>query len=561
MSDALRVLIVDDDLTNRLVLRALLKESGYTTIEADNGEKAVAAVMAEHVDIVLLDAMMPVMDGYQAARLIKDQSDHFIPIIFLTAMTDEKALARCIESGGDDFLTKPYNHVILRAKIDSMLRIAKLYKKIESQNVELNKHNARVSQEINVSKKVFSNILNTEAFNSYSGLRCSMSPMSIFNGDMILAERNHSDGLDMMVSDFTGHGLSAAIGSIPVADIFGTMTRKGFSFSETLSECNNKLKKLLPTQMFMAAAFISMDRNNNVVTVVNCGLPELYLYRDGKIVKTFKSLNLPMGIIMQSPDGFSYEMESLHYGDRIIAATDGLMEAQNAQGEYFGKERVLNSINSCKSPDMMFDKLLNDCLTFSSATEQRDDVTLLEICHIENIEPQARVESGRSMKPARWSIQFSLDIQSLRNFDILPYVMQGINGLQSIPNGRSTIHTILTEIYANALDHGILKLDSAMKNSPEGYLQYYQEKQARLETMQEGNIQIMLTHELKPEGGGKLVIHVADSGEGFDYSRMNLNMEQNKGYSGRGMALITRLCKEVKFLGKGNAVMAVYEWN
>lgn len=561
MTEKIRVLIVDDDLTNRLVLRALLKESGHQTIEAEDGEQAVAAVSEGGIDIVLLDVMMPVMDGYQAARIIKDTSTQFIPIIFLTAMTDEKSLAKCIESGGDDFLTKPYNHILLRAKIESMLRISALYKRVEAQNIELNKHQNRIQQEINVAKKVFANILSSDVRSSYTGLRYSMSPMSIFNGDMILAERNKSDGLDIMVSDFTGHGLSAAIGSIPVSDIFSAMIRKGFSFAETLAECNNKLKKLLPTQMFMAAAFISVDRSNNVVTVVNCGIPELYLVRDGNVAHTFKSMNLPLGIINQNPENYTYEMESLHYGDRIIVMTDGILEAQNTAGEFYGKDKMLASVATAKSPDQLFDKILNDCLAFSAEVEQRDDITLLELCHKEQVEYKSKEEVVRTLKPAAWSMRFSLDVQSLRNFDILPYVMQGVNGLQSIPNGRSTIHTILTEIYANALDHGVLKLDSAMKNSPEGYMHFYQEKHARLETIEEGNIQIELSHELKPGGGGKLTIHVVDSGQGFDYSKRNTDLSQNTGYSGRGMGLIEKLCKDVQFLGKGNAVKAVFEWD
>ena len=266
MADKTTVLIVDDELTNRLILRALLKESGFDSLEAVNGQEAVEIVDAHNVDIVLLDVMMPVMDGYKAAKIIKARSGSFIPILFLTALSDDKALAECIEAGGDDFLTKPYNHIILHAKIDSMLRIRKLYTQIEKQNEELNRHNARIQQEVNVAKKVFGNLLNHNMRKKNTGLRYSMSPMSVFNGDMILAERNQTDGLDVLISDFTGHGLSAAIGSIPVSDIFYTMTKKGFPCTETLAEANNKLIKLLPTQMFMAAAlFISLvhiDINN-----------------------------------------------------------------------------------------------------------------------------------------------------------------------------------------------------------------------------------------------------------------------------------------------------------
>ena len=118
MLEDITILVVDDDVTNRLVLRALLKESGFKTLEAENGKVAVAVVEEHHVDIILMDIMMPVMDGYEAARIIKTNHDVFIPIIFLTAMTDEAALAECIKVGGDDFLTKPVDFAMLKEKLN-----------------------------------------------------------------------------------------------------------------------------------------------------------------------------------------------------------------------------------------------------------------------------------------------------------------------------------------------------------------------------------------------------------------------------------------------------------
>ena len=560
MTNATRVLIVDDDLINRMVLTALLSAAGYVVSEAVDGQQAVSVFQEQAFDIVLLDIMMPVMDGYQAAKIIKQNSTRFVPIIFLTALTDDQALAKCLESGGDDFLIKPYNHIVLRAKIDSMLRIAALYKKVEAQNLELNEYHHRVQQEIDVGKTVFSKILSGASRTTHSGLHYSMSPMSIFNGDMIVAEKNKSGGLDIMISDFTGHGLSAAIGSIPVSDIFAAMTSKGFAFSEILAECNNKLKKMLPTQMFMAAAFISIDRSNHVVTVVNCGLPEVYLVRNGAVVKAFKSMNLPLGIIQQAAENYAYEMEAIQFGDSMLAMTDGVLEAQNSSAEMYGKQRLLSNLKANVSASGLMDKILQDCAQHAADVGQSDDITLLEFSYLESVETVVRQEVAKALKPAQWSMRFSLDMQSLRNFDILPYIMQGINGLQSIPNGRSTVHTILTEIYANALDHGLLNLDSSMKNSPDGYLAFYQEKQRRLDTIVKGNVQIELAHELKPGGGGKLVIHVIDSGKGFDFLKRNTDLSNNAGYSGRGMGLIQKLCTEVRFLGKGNVIMAVYEW-
>ena len=563
MADNLTILIVDDDVTNRLILRALVKELGYLTVEAEDGQKAIEMVLTHDIDIVLMDVMMPVMDGYDAARIIKMESSGFIPIIFLTAMTDEKSLAKCIEVGGDDFLTKPYNHVLLKSKIESMVRIKALYEKVSVQNDALSEHKARVNQEMILAKNVFSNLINHNMKGKQTGLNFSMSSMSVFNGDVILAERNKADGLNVLIGDFTGHGLTAALGSIPVSDMFYTMTQKGFSYAEVLSSINNKLVRLLPTSMFMAAVFISVDRHNNVATIINSGLPEIYLVRNNKIIKTFSSSSFAMGIEKNSPDDISSEMVSLEYGDRIFVATDGIMEAENREGELYGKQRILDSINENSRPEFLFDKILFDCLDFCGQAEQSDDVTLLELCHLEEVSYDEENTNGISTsKSSNWSMQFSLDAESLRKFDLLPYIMQGVNGLQSISHGHSALTTVLTEVYANALDHGLLDLDSSMKSTAEGYMEFYQEKSSRLQNIKEGDIRIELSHEATKSGGGRLTIHVMDSGPGFDYEKIkNIPLNENKGYSGRGLSLINHLCKEVKILGKGNAIMAVYEWD
>ena len=555
-----KVLVVDDDLTNRLVLRALLKDSGHESIEVENGEQAVEAVEKEYVDIILLDVMMPVMDGYQAAKIIKSRSKRFIPIIFLTAMTDEAALAKCIEAGGDDFLTKPYNHILLNSKIESMLRIASLYKNIEDKNKSIQEHNLQMLQEMNVTKKLFKKFICNDLRGDNTGLKYSMSPMSMFNGDLILAEKNQTSGLDILIADFTGHGLSAAIGAIPISDVFHSMTQKCFSFAEMLTEANAKLIDLLPTQMFMAAVLISIDRSNNVMSIVNCGLPDVYLYRNNEIARKFKSKNIPLGISTITTQQFEVEMLPLEYGDRFFVATDGIMEATNHNGDMFGLDRLLKIFDENTQDDQLFDSILANCTSFCEGADQTDDITLLELCHIENVKYEHDVEyKNEHCDPSNWSMQFSLDIKSLRQFDVLPYIMQGVNQLQPLESGRTSLHTVLTEMFANALDHGVLKLDSSMKSTPQGYMEFYQEKQKRLENLEDGNIQISLSHELNEDSkGGRLMLNIVDSGEGFNHEASDLAKKND--YSGRGLKLVSSLCTEMRFLGKGNAIMVYYDW-
>ncbi len=560
ITSAKTILIVDDDLTNRLVLRALISELGYDSIEVENGEQAVEAVNQHHIDIILMDVMMPVMNGYAAAKIIKSRQDRFIPIIFLTAMTDEDSLAKCIEAGGDDFLTKPYNHVLLTSKINSMLRIAGLYRKIEEKNRKIQESNLQMQQEMNVTKKLFNKITRHDMRGDNTGLKYSMSPMSMFNGDLIVAEKNQTSGLDILVGDFTGHGLSAAIGAIPVSDVFHSMTQKCFGFADMLAEINLKLMDLLPTQMFMACAFISVDRSNNVLSVVNCGLPDIYLYRDNQIIYTFKSKNIPLGISTITSIQFEVEMEPIRFGDRLYVSTDGIMEATNPAGEMYGSHRLLQIFEQNSEPENLFNSILTSVDEFCAGAAQSDDTTLLEFCHKEEVEYPYDYDSKNECRvPSEWSMQFTIDISGLRQFDVLPYIMQGVNQLQPLECGRTSMHTVLTEMFSNALDHGVLKLDSSMKSTPHGYMEYYQEKQKRMENMQDGHLQISLHHEINDEGGGRLSMYIVDSGEGYDYQATG-ECDKNL-FSGRGLKIISQLCTEMRVLGRGNSIMAYYEWD
>lgn len=119
----MKVLAVDDNRTNLHILQVFLKKLGHQVILAENGEEAIEKFVSESPDIILLDIMMPVMDGFEAARRIKAMSaERWTPIIFLSALNRDENLLVGLEAGADDYLTKPVNFVILEAKLRSMQR-------------------------------------------------------------------------------------------------------------------------------------------------------------------------------------------------------------------------------------------------------------------------------------------------------------------------------------------------------------------------------------------------------------------------------------------------------
>ena len=139
--ESLTVLIAEDSAADRLLLSTIVRRQGHEVLTAANGAEAVEVFRREQPHLVLMDAMMPVMDGFEAARQIKTLAgESLVPIIFLTSLTESEALARCLEAGGDDFLAKPYNQVILTAKIKAMDRLRRLQATVLQQRDLIARH-------------------------------------------------------------------------------------------------------------------------------------------------------------------------------------------------------------------------------------------------------------------------------------------------------------------------------------------------------------------------------------------------------------------------------------
>ena len=144
----MKILVVDDIASNRNLLRQMLSRLGYEVLEAVSGIAAVEIVETEVVDMVLMDIMMPDMDGYEAAsRIKKIAGEQYIPIIFVTALKEEDALSSALEAGGDDFITKPINFGVLESKIYAHKRIKALNGELLEKNKQLEKYNYCLQRE------------------------------------------------------------------------------------------------------------------------------------------------------------------------------------------------------------------------------------------------------------------------------------------------------------------------------------------------------------------------------------------------------------------------------
>ena len=144
-----RVLIADDNAANLRIMRTRLAADGYDVVTAADGAEALAAARDSSPDLILLDIMMPKIDGIEVCRrLKKEQGASFLPVILVTAMTDAKDIVAGLEAGADEYLTKPVDHAALSARVRSMLRIKSLHDTVATQAEEIARWNATLKRRV-----------------------------------------------------------------------------------------------------------------------------------------------------------------------------------------------------------------------------------------------------------------------------------------------------------------------------------------------------------------------------------------------------------------------------
>ncbi len=556
----MKILIADDNNADRLILKTILLKAQYEVFAAADGLEAVELFKVSEPDIVLLDALMPNMDGYEAAAEIKKLSgEKMIPIIFLTSLKEASALALCLEVGGDDFLSKPYNKIILEAKLKAFERMKVLHDEVREQRNEIQFFTDHMIQEQEVAKRVFDNIAHSGNL-AQSNIQHLLSPMSVFNGDLLLCARTPSGNSHIMLGDFTGHGLPAAIGALPVAEIFYGMSVKGFSIADIIMEINTRLSTILPVGVFCCATACDINYRDESITIWSGGLPDSYLLRPGQgLVETIKSKHVPLGVLKSN--SFSLETMVLRFneGDKLYIFSDGILEAESPAGDMYGEQRVLDLINADVNAPELFQTLLTDIHEFCQSDEQNDDLTLIEYTFDVEAHGEAESEQKQStaeIKPLDWSLEYELRPETLRKFDPLPLVLQILMECPGLKPHRGRVFTILAELYSNALDHGVLGLDSTLKSSPDGFAEYYNQRKIKLDELTEGYVRIKMEH-IPTTDGGNLFMQVEDSGKGFNVT--NIKKSDNS-FSGRGLELARSLCRTVEHDNNGRSIKVDFQW-
>lgn len=377
---SLHVLIVDDTATNRQILSVFLKKLGHQVEMAVDGADAVAKFAANPCDLVIMDVMMPIMDGYEATRRIKATSvERWVPVIFLSALDKDENLVIGLDAGGDDYLPKPINFIVLEAKLRAFSRTIMLRREVEE---------ARRVLQVYFDEREFENMLAAEILDqlmqrpglSDPSLRYWMNPATNFSGDIVAAARSTDGRYYVLLADATGHGLAAAISVLPLMTLFYDVVEFGLPVGRLVAKINGQLRAALPVGRFVCCALICLDPKTGHNELWMGGMPSaLLIDAGGQLVKEISSANLPMGIDdidwrQTSTEAFATPAD----GGQIVLYSDGLIEAQNADGELFGLERLVNACAGVLA-EKRLDAIKEAIFAHMGNQSPHDDVTVLVI--------------------------------------------------------------------------------------------------------------------------------------------------------------------------------------
>jgi len=374
----IRILVVDPSYSNRLYLKLTLERAGYQVFEAKDGEEALNQFNQIHPNLIITEIELPLLSGESLVSEIKSLTEEtFYPIFVVTNATSPESIQEILEAGADDFLQKPYPEKLFLAKVASLLRNLDFYNDLKSSKELVSSLHSSLELEHKSAERIFEKFVHGPR-KEVPGLKTHISSASIFNGDVFLSSISPAGNVVTLLGDFTGHGLPASIGAIPVAEVFYSMVRKGRTLKEIVSVINEKLLLILPVHVFFSCTVVQVSPRHQTAKLLNAGMqPLIMIDEKTREVIQYQSTCVPLGVIASDLLGIELTEVNLRGREQFILYTDGVVEAMNCDGELFGVSRLIDALLNTDALDI--ELLVHDSQNFCSHEPFLDDVSIIKL--------------------------------------------------------------------------------------------------------------------------------------------------------------------------------------
>jgi phosphoserine phosphatase RsbU/P len=369
-----RVLLVDDAKANLDILVEGLKADHKLSL-ALNGEMALQIAARTPPDLVLLDIVMPGLDGYEVCRRLRQMPETAeVPIMFLSSLEEVQNKTRGFEAGANDYLTKPFEMLEVKARVRSLLK-AKAYNDAVKEQIA---GELRVAREIQMGMLPHDFAGIEQAYGVEFG--AVLEPAREVGGDLYGVCAAAAERLVVFLGDVSGKGIPASMFMVRAISLARLLSREIAEPERILARLNDELAADNPSGMFVTFLCAVFDPSSGRLTMANAGHCRPVLLR-ASAPAGWAVRNLGTALGFESGLEFERTELTLHPGDALIFYTDGVSEAFNPQDECYGNERLLadaGRLTGSSAPAITV-SLLQKVRAFAGTAPQSDDIAILAL--------------------------------------------------------------------------------------------------------------------------------------------------------------------------------------
>ncbi len=375
------ILIADDDATSRRLLRRVLETGGYACCEAESGRDVLAQIRREPHCLLLLDFDMPDLNGAEVLRQLRTERDQAIaqiPTIVLTGHGGESEV-HCLEAGADDFVTKPIHPAVLRARIETQLRLRSMRDQLLHQNEELEAWRQNLEQDLAAARLTQRSLIpqNPLALPGWE-VAAFYRPVIQVGGDIYGWLRMRDGRILFWIADATGHGASAALLTTLAKLLFHHASDEDDAPAEIMRVVDRDFRSILGARVFMTAMCVALDPRTGAASVVGAGHPPLLIARRNGGTESIASASPPLGLL-DAPQ-FSETAATLGEGDLFLLYTDGLYGSANGAQRLLTPQHLAARLEKLSADaETTLQRLLMEAVPSKNGHVAADDIAALVV--------------------------------------------------------------------------------------------------------------------------------------------------------------------------------------
>jgi len=377
-----RILVVDDDAISRKILAQLLTSAGHESRECEDGAKALQLIHAKPPSLLLLDFDMPGLNGAEVLRRLRSDANPAvaqIPTIMLTGHGSEESEVSCLQAGADDFVTKPINAAVLRARIETQLRLRSMRRQLERQNDELEEWRRNLERDL-AAARLTQQLLIPQKPPPLPGWQVATCyrPVIQVGGDIYGWLPMKDSRILFWIADGTGHGAAAALLTTLAKLLFHYGSVEHDAPATVMERVNSDFRSIFGARSFMTAMCVALDPASGHASVVGAGHPPLLVSRDNGATESIASIAPPLGLI-EHPE-FTETVIGFETGDAFLLYTDGLFGSAKDERRRLTPQRLEKMLDhSAPSAEALLKGILTQVAPDNARDALPDDLAALAV--------------------------------------------------------------------------------------------------------------------------------------------------------------------------------------